>query len=103
MVAGLAEVEDGIEVGCLAGGCQYGSDSPFESGYFGSYRVVGGVGEAGVEVSALFEVEKLCHLFRGGIFEGGALEDWEHAGLSVAGLPSPLHADRAEIMFLVHR
>lgn len=102
MVAGGAEVEYGIEVGCLSGGGQDGCDTPFEFGYLGGYGVVCRVCESGIEIAAFLKVEEAGHLFGCGVFEGGALDDGEHAGLAVFRLPASLHANRACVQIFFH-
>ena len=51
----------------------------------GRHRIVGGVLESGIEVTAGLQVEQLAHLLAGLIAEGGGLDDGEIAGLAVAG------------------
>ena len=102
MVARGAEIEDGVEIGSLSGGGEVRADSPFELGYLGGHGIVGGVGEAGVEIPVLLKVEEPGHLLGSGIFESSALIDREHTGFSVAGFPSPLDAHGAYVLFLVH-
>ena len=85
VVAAAGDVEDGVEVGRLAGGEEHGGAAALQSGDLGRHGVVGGVLQTGVEVAAGLQVEQLAHLLAGLIAEGGGLDDGEVAGLPVAG------------------
>ena len=91
MVAGLADVEDGIIVGSLSAGRQHSGYTTFEGGNLGCYGIVGGVLQAGIEISAVFQVEEAGHLFTCLIFEGCTLVDGEYAGFSFLGRPAGLY------------
>lgn len=99
VVACLADVEHGVEVGGLAGGGEYASYTALELVNLVGYGVVGGVLEAGVEVARGFEVEEVGHVLGGVVFEGSALDDGEDAALAILGLPSALHADGSGFTF----
>ena len=85
VVSAACNVEDGIEVGRLPGGQQHGGGAPLQGADLGRHRIVGGVLESGIEVTAGLQVEQLAHLLAGLIAEGGGLDDGEIAGLAVAG------------------
>ena len=85
VVAAARDVEDGIEVGRLSGGQQHGGGASLQGADLGRHRVVGGVLESGIEVTAGLQVEQLAHLLAGLIAEGGGLYDGEVAGLTIAG------------------
>ena len=91
MVAGFADIEHGVEVGSLSAGGEHGSDTAFKSSYLGSNGIVRRVLQAGVEITAVFEVEQTCHLFAGFIFKSGALVDREYTRLSLFRCPAGLH------------
>ena len=93
MVAGLADVEYGIEIGSLPGGSQYGAYATFQSSDLGCDSIVCRVLQAGVEISAFFEVEEFGHLFAGVILECRALIDRQDARFSFFRLPSSLHTE----------
>ena len=102
MVARLADVEHGIEVGGLSAGSQHGAYATFQCGNLGGHGVVRGILEAGVEVTAVFQVEEAGHLLARVIFESGALIDREHARLALLGRPSGLYADGFRIQLFGH-
>ena len=49
MVSGLADVEYGIEIGCLSGRCQHGAYATFQSGDLGCDSIVCRVLQAGID------------------------------------------------------
>ena len=102
VVAGLTDVEDGIEVGCLTRRGQHSAHTAFEGGNLRGHRVVGGILQASVEVALLLQVEEVGHFFRVVILERGALDDGEHARFAVLGLPACLYAERGAFHFLCH-
>ena len=91
MIAGLADVEHGIEVGSLSAAGEYGAYAPFEGCYFGCHGIVGWILQACVEIAFFLQVEEHGHFLGVIILESGALDDGEHAGVTVLGLPSCLH------------
>ena len=93
MVASLTDIEYGIEIGCLSGGSQHGAYAAFQCGDLGCNSIVCRVLQAGVEISAFFEVEKSGHLFAGVILECRALIDGQDARFSLFGLPAALYAE----------
>ena len=93
MVTCLANVEQGIEVGCLSGSRQHRAYAPFQSGDLGCDSIVCRVLQAGVEISAFFEVEEFGHLFAGVILECRTLIDGQDARFSLFRLPASLHAE----------
>ena len=102
MVASLADVEDGIEIGCLTRRGQYGTDTTFEGCNLLSHSVVGGVSQTGVEVAILLQVEEVGHLLCIVILERGALDDREYARFTILGLPACLYAECGGFEFLCH-
>ena len=52
MVAGLADIEDGKEVGCLTAAGKHGCHSALQLCHFHGYGVIGGVSKSGVEIAA---------------------------------------------------
>ena len=93
MITCLANVEDSIEIGCLTTGSQHGTYAPFECGYFGSHGIIGRVLQAGIEITAVFKIEKTRHLFTRFILESSTLIDWQHTRLALFGSPSCLYAE----------
>ena len=102
VVARLADVEHGVEVGRLPRGGQDGPHAPFQPCDFVGHGVAGGVLQAGIEIARVFQVEEPGHLVAVVVFEGGALVDGEHARLAVLRGPSALHADGFPSHFLFH-
>ena len=102
VVAGLADVEAGEEVGRLAGGGQHPRHAAFERSQTRRHPVVGRVLEAGVEVAGRFEVEEAAHLVGGGVFEGRTLDDRHLPGFAVGGLVAGLDAEGRGVKLLFH-
>jgi len=92
VVAAGADVEQGEEVGRLAGARQHGGRAALELCYLGRDEVVRRVGEAGIEVAAGLEVEELAHRLGGRISERRALDDGDLTGLAVSRRVAALHA-----------
>ena len=93
VVAGLADVEHGVEVGGLSATRQHGTHTTFESGNLGCHGVVGGVLQTGVEVAVFLQVKQFCHLVRVVVLERRALDDGQFDRFSVLGLVTCLHAE----------
>ena len=84
MVTAVGDVEHSIEVGRLAGGGEHGGGSTLHVADLGRHHVVGGVLQAGIEISAGLQVEQLAHVLAGVIFKCGGLDNGDLAGLAVA-------------------
>ena len=95
MVAGLANVEDGVEVGSLSAGRKHASHASFQCCYLGSHGIVGRILQACIEVTLFLQVEKLGHLVGIVVFEGCALYDGQLDRLTVFGLIACMHAERS--------
>ena len=91
VVAAAGDVEEGEEVGRLAGGGQHGRGAAFQLTDLGGHVIVGGVLEPGVEITGGLQIEELAHVLAGGVLEGGGLDDGDLAGLAVAGGIAALH------------
>ena len=102
MVACLADVEQGIEIGGLTAGGEHATHTAFKGGYLGCYCVVGGILKAGVEIAFFFQVKQLGHLVRVVILKGGALDDGQLNGFSVLGLVSCMDAEGGPSQILFH-
>ena len=92
VVAGLADVEHCVEVGCLAAGGEHASHTAFQRGYLGCHGIVGGILQPCIEIAVFLQVEELGHLVGVVILEGGALDDGRLDGLAVAGLVAGMYA-----------
>ena len=93
MVACLADVEHGIEVGGLSAAGQHGPHAPFELRNLLGHHVVGGVLQSGVEIAFLLEVEEHGHLLRVIIFECSALDDGRFDGFAILSLVASVHTE----------
>ena len=102
VVAGLADVEDGIEVGGLSRRGEHGTHTAFEGGDAACHGIVGRVLETRVEVALLLQVEEQRHLVAVLIFEGGALNNGEFDGFAVFRLIARVDAERTRAKFLGH-
>ena len=83
MVARLADVEDGIEVGCLTRRGQHSGNTALHCADFCGNSIVGGVLQTGVEIALGFKVEKLSHIVAGVVFKGRALINGELSGFAL--------------------
>ena len=101
MLSGLADVEAGKEVCCLAGGGEHSGNTAFHCREPCCYVVVCGVLQAGVEVSCFFQVEQAAHLVACGVFECRALDNWNLAGTAVLRL-IPCVDSQGSYLVLVH-
>ena len=90
--AGTDDVKQGDEAGRLAGRGEHGAHAAFHGCDFILHRRQGGVCQAGIEETVLFQIEEPSHLFGGFILIGGALVNGQDAGLAVFRLPALLHA-----------
>ncbi len=92
VVAGLADVEHGIEVGSLTAAGEHASHASFEGGDFLCHGIVGGILQTCIEIALFLQVEELCHFVGVIILESGALDDGHLYGLAILGFVSGLHA-----------
>ena len=102
VVAGLADVEHGIEVGSLT---RRGQHSPYPTLKGGNLRgngIVRRILQAGVEVPLLLQVEEHGHLFRVIILERGTLDNRQLYRFAVLGLVPCMNTERAFAQFLFH-
>ena len=98
MVAAVGNVEDGVEVGRLAGGGEHGRSAPFHVADLGRHMVVGGVLQPGIEVAAGLQVKKSAHILAGGILKGGGLDDGDLAGFSISRSVATLYAFSVDLI-----
>jgi len=81
--SGLADIENGIERGGLAGSGQRSAGAAFERGDFRGHRVVGRILKARIKVPLPLKVEEPAHLLARIVFESGALDNRYRAGFAV--------------------
>ena len=93
VVTGLAEVEQGKEVGCLTAGGEHGGGAALQLADLFGYHVAGGVLQTGIEIAVCLQIEQLAHVLAGGVLEGGGLDDGDLTGLAIAGGVAALHTD----------
>ena len=96
MVARLADVEHGVEVGSLSARSQNGTHATFELSDFLSHGIVGRVLKSGIEISLLLQVEEHRHLLRVVIFECSTLNDRHFYRLSILWFIASLHAEGSD-------
>ena len=99
VVAAGGDVKNSVEVGGLSGGGEHGCAAAFESRYLCRNIVVGGVLQTAVKIAGGLKVKKLAHLGAGSIFESGALDNGDLAGLTVAGGVAGLHTFGTDFVF----
>ena len=102
MVASLADVEDGVEVGSLSAGGEHRPYSTLEGSNLRSHSVVGGVLQTGIEIALFLQVEEIGHFLGVIILKRGALIDGEHACFAVFRLPATLYTERGGTQFFLH-
>ncbi len=93
VVPGAGDVEDGVEVGSLAGGGEHRGGAALQGADPGGDGVAGRVLQAGVEIAFGLQVEELAHVLAGVVFEGRALDDRDLAGFAVLRAVAALYAD----------
>ena len=96
------QVGDGIKICSLTGRCQHRCHAPFQLGNLRRNRVIGRVLQTGIKISLCSQIKQSAHLFRGIIFECGALIDRKHSGFSVFRFPSALYADSVRSECFLH-
>ena len=96
VVARLADVEHGVEVGSLSARSQNGAHATFELSYFLSHGIVGRVLESGIEISLLLQIEEHRHLLRVVIFKCSTLNDRHFYRLSILWFIASLHAEGSD-------
>ena len=92
VVAGFADVKNGVEVSSLTGARKHCSHTTFESGNLIGDSVVRRVLQTGVEVTTGLQVEQVGHVVGRFVLESGALVDGENARFAVFRLPTALYA-----------
>ena len=92
MVPAAGNIKHGVEVGRLAGGKQHSRRAALQGADFGGDGVVGGVLQAGIEITAGLQIEQSAHILAGFVAEGGGLDDGEVPRLSVAGAVARVEA-----------
>ena len=85
VVAAGGDVEQGEEVGRLAGGGQHSRRAALQRGDFRRHIVAGGVLETGVKIAVGLQVEKFAHILGGGVLKGGGLHNGNLTGFAAAG------------------
>ena len=100
MIARAGNVEHGEEVRRLARGGEHGRRAPFQRSDLSGHRIIGGVGQARVEVAGLLQIEQAPHVLARIVLPRGVLVDGHLARLAIAGPPAALHADGSNA--LVH-
>ncbi len=85
-------VENGIEVGSLAGRGQHSTHTTFQCCDFCGDGIIGGVLQACIEISRIFQIEQTRHLFAGVILECGTLINRQNARFAFFRSPACLYA-----------
>ena len=92
VVACLTDIENGIEVGSLAGRGQHSTHTAFQCCDFCGDGIIGGVLQACIEISRIFQIEQTRHLFAGVILECGTLINRQNARFAFFRSPACLYA-----------
>ena len=98
VVASLADVEHGVEVGSLTAAGQHSTHTTFEGSNLLGHHVVGRVGQTSVKIAGILQVEETSHLLAGVILEGSALIDGQLLRFTLGWFPSAMHADGLKIL-----
>jgi hypothetical protein len=99
VVASLTDIEDSIEVGSLSAAGKHSAHTTLEGRNLLCYGIVGGVGQAGIKIAAVFEVEEACHLVARLIAERCTLVNRKLLRFALLGLPPAVYANGLEILF----
>ena len=102
MVTCLANIEDSVEVGSLTAGSQHGGHTTFEGGNLSGHSVIRRVLQAGIEITAVFQIEKTCHLLAGIVFESCTLIDGQYAWFALFRRPPCLYAQGFGLELFCH-
>ncbi len=102
MVTCLADIEDSVEVGSLTAGSQHGGHTTFKGGNLGCNGVIRRVLQAGIEVTAVFQIEKTCHLLAGVVFESCTLINGQHAWFALFRRPACLYTQGFGLELFCH-
>ena len=98
VIPGAADIKNSKVIGSLARGGQHGSHASLQLADLFRHCVVGGIGQSRIKISVFLQIEQTAHLLAAGIFKCSALVNGQHSGLSVAGIPASLDADRFRMM-----
>ncbi len=92
MVASLTDIENRIIIGCLSRRSKHCRHSPLQLANLFCYRVIGGILQTGIKISAVFQIKQSSHLVTGIIFKSRALINRQHPRFSPPGMPARLNA-----------
>ena len=98
MISRSGNIEDGIEIRCLAGRCQDSRHTTLQLADFVCHCVIGRVRQSGIKITGILKIEKVSHLLGSLIFKGCRLHNGNHSGLSLFRLIAPLYADRINVI-----
>ena len=102
MISCLADIENGIKVGCLTAGCKHSSYTTFKGGNLGGNRVIGRVLQAGIKITTVFQIEQAGHLLAGIVFESCTLIDGQYAWFALFRRPPCLYAQGFGLELFCH-
>ena len=97
VVAGLTDVEDGVEVSRLSAAGQHGAHAALQGSNLPGHGVVCRVSQARVEVALVLQVEQASHLFARLVAVCSTLVDGKLLWLALPGLPSAVDADGLKV------
>ena len=101
VAAGLTDVEQCEEVGCLSAGGEHRRYAAFERRELCRYEVIGRVLQTGVKIAGCLQIEQLAHIVAGGVFPGRALIDRELSRLAVLRLVARMQTFGFYIHFIL--
>ena len=93
MISRFADIEYGIEIRCLSGGCQHCSISSFEITDLLCNEIVGRILQSGIEISGCFQVKKRTHRIGCVIFKRCTLIDRQNSGFACFRCPASLNTN----------
>ena len=102
VISCLADIKNGIEVGCLTAGSQHSGYTTFKSGDFGGNGVIRWILQAGIKVTTVFQIEQAGHLLAGIVFESCTLIDGQYAWFAFFRRPSSLYTQGFRFELFCH-
>ena len=91
VIASLTDVEDCIEVSCLTATGQYATHTTFQRIDLGCHCIVRWVGQTGIEIARILQIEQTCHLLTRFVLECCTLINRQDTWLTLLRRPSCLY------------
>ena len=103
MIAAGGDIEHRVEIGSLAGAGEHSGRAALHGSDLGRHHIAGGILQPGIKIALRFQIKELAHILRGGILEGGTLNDGDLPGLTAFGAVARLDAQGLHMKVLFHK